>query len=103
MEHPHIQHHIGFVQDKEIDLVQFDVTLSDQVQQSAWRRHKDIRSAFQRGCLRILRNTAKNDLDLQWKVFCVNLEAFPDLQGKLTGRGKDQGFDITFSSCSCFC
>ncbi|MPN05960.1 hypothetical protein SDC9_153214 [bioreactor metagenome] len=100
MQHPHIQHHIRFVQDKKVYLVQFDVSLSDQVQQSARCRHQDICSAFQRGCLRILGNTTENDLDLQWQVFSVNLEAFPDLQGKLTGRRKDKGFDGAFSSCS---
>ena len=42
MNEAHVEHAIGFIEDKDAHLVEMDVPLAHQVEQSAGRCHQDI-------------------------------------------------------------
>ena len=93
MHKAHIQHTVGFVQHKDLQIRQVDKALPDQVVQSARAGHKDVHALFQGLHLRGLAHAAKDHGAAQFQVLAVGVKALADLQGKLPGGGKDQRAD----------
>ena len=93
MDETHVQHPVGFVQHEDLHPVQPDQPLAHQVQQAAGAGDDDIRAAVQGFHLAALADAAEDDGAVQAFPFAVQLKVFPGLQGKLPGRGQDQGTD----------
>ena len=91
----HIQHPVGFVQNKDLNVGKVQQPLPHQVVQAARAGNEDVHALFQ-GCdLRSLTHTAKDDGAAQGQILAVGFKALADLQSQLPGRGQDQGADGT--------
>ena len=97
----HIQHPVGFVQNKDLNVGKVQQPLPHQVVQAARAGNEDVHALFQ-GCdLRSLTHTAKDDGAAQGQILAVGFKALADLQSQLPGRGQDQGADSTlFAGCA---
>ena len=91
----HIQHPVGFVQNKDLNVGEVQQPLPHQVVQAARAGNEDVHALFQ-GCdLRSLTHTAKDDGAAQGQILAVGFKALADLQSQLPGRSQDQGADGT--------
>ena len=91
MNESHIQHAIHFVEDEIFNLVQVDVSLPHQIEQSPGRRNEDINTTLHCFDLSSLAYTTENDSVKNAEEFAVDLDALPNLRGELPGRSENQG------------
>ena len=58
MDEAHIQHAVGFVEDKDLDLIEADESLIHEVQQASWCCDQNIDTTLERDDLGLLADTA---------------------------------------------
>ncbi|MPM77983.1 hypothetical protein SDC9_124993 [bioreactor metagenome] len=100
LEHPayivdkaHVQHAVGFVQNKDFQLGQVHKALLQQVQQAAGGGREDVYPLLELAHLGRLAHAAENHGAAQGEVLAVGVDAFPYLKGQLPGGSEDQGAD----------
>ena len=86
----HVEHPVGFIEDEGADLVQAQVALVDEIEQTTWRRDEDVDPARDRRHLRPLADAAEDHRVRDPHVATVGMDALADLDGKLARRRKDQ-------------
>ena len=87
----HVEHAVGFIQYKDFDIAEFDMTLFGQVQQTPGAGHDDLDAITQRADLPGRSNAAVNGGAAQLGAVGQVADAVMDLLGQFTGRGDDQG------------
>jgi hypothetical protein len=85
MDEAHIQHGIGFVKDKGIDIAQVKVSLIYQIKQAARSRYDNVYASAQGIHLSVLRDPAKNSCGPQPCLRAIILEVYPNLSCQLSG------------------
>lgn len=93
----HIQHPVGFVQDKNFQMIGGDQPLVVEINEPARSGYQDIHPPLQRLGLGGLTHAAENDGVAQLQILAVGRKALSNLDGQLAGRGEDQGTDRTAS------
>ena len=91
----HIQHTVRFIQHKDADIPQGDVSLPDQVIETAGGGNQNINARAQLLHLRVLVDSAENNGTAHRQIFAVLREIIINLKCQLTGRREDQGADGT--------
>ena len=61
----HVEHSVGFIQNKKLDVTKVYKALIDQIKQSAWSCHQNINAPFETFGLCMLGNATKNHKMLQ--------------------------------------
>ena len=89
----HIQHTVGFIQNKQFNVLQINIALSAQVIQPSRRCHQHIHSGAEGLGLVILGYTAIDQCTADIRILCIGQEAVINLDGQLTGGGENQGTD----------
>ncbi len=67
----HVEHAVGFVEDKSFDRAEIDIALVHQIDQPAGRCDQDIDAVFYGPGLRVLAHAAENDGLAQGGVISV--------------------------------
>ena len=93
MHKAHVQHPVGLVQHKDLEVRQVDMALSDKVVQTARAGDEDVHALSDGLHLRGLTHAAEDDGAAQFEVLAVGVEALADLESQLTGGGEDEGAD----------
>ena len=93
MHKAHVQHPVGLVQHKDLEVRQVDMALSDEVVQTARAGNEDVHALSDGLHLRGLAHAAEDDGAAQFEVLAVGVKALADLESQLTGGGKDEGAD----------
>ena len=86
MDKAHIQHPVGFVQYKDTNVVQLDISLADQIVQTARRGDQNLRIPPQLRYLPILAYTPENHTGTKRQVLPVQLKVFLYLYRQLARR-----------------
>ena len=89
----HIQHPVGLVQHKDLNVFQRNEPLPDQIVQAARAGDQNVHAPPDGLDLRGLPHTAEDDGAAELEVLAVSVKALADLERKLPGRGQDQGTD----------
>jgi len=93
VDEPHVQHSVGFIEDKKFDLTEVNVALSVKIEKSTWSRHKNIDPLPQGSNLWALVYATKDDPVSEGKVPTIQLEAIADLGSQFSRGGQDEGLD----------
>ena len=98
MDKSHIQHPVGFVQNKIFQCVQADKTLIDQIQQTPGSCDQYVYTPFQCICLWLLPHATENNGMFYVSITPVCRKTFTYLDRQFACRSQDQGFDARFTS-----
>ncbi len=90
MDEAHVHHLVGFVQDKDFDIVEAQRALVDQVEQAARGGDEDVDAARQVADLLVDRHAAKHRRDRQLGKAAIVSAALRDLRGELARRREDE-------------
>ena len=82
MDEAHVKHSVGFVQNKELNMSDVDVTLIDQVEQAARCCNENVQSLLQSSNLWVLIDTSKDDLVTNVQMFTVGVKPLINLGSK---------------------
>ena len=93
VDEPHVEHPVGLVEHKPLDVLEGNELLAHQVEQAARRGNEDVNARVQGVGLGFLRNAAEDDRVPQAQVFAVGGKALPDLDGQFAGGRTDEYFD----------
>ena len=94
-----VEHAVGFVNDEELHLIEFDLHAALQVKQTAWRSHHQI-GVLQFSNLQLVRNAANNVGNAQAAAMAHQVDGVSaNLLGQFTGRAQNQrawggGFEV---------
>ena len=86
----HIEHAVGLVQDEDFELIEVNVALVHQVQQSARRGDQDVGPPIERPDLARLVHSAEDHRLAEVQVSPVGRETVADLDRQFAGRGQRQ-------------
>ena len=86
----HVQHPVRLVQHENLDLVQVDITLSDQVVEPAGGGDQDLRTAFDLLNLPHLAYAAEHHAAFQRQVLAVQVEVLLNLDRQFARGGENQ-------------
>lgn len=86
---------VGFVQDKNFQMIGGDQPLVVEINEPARSGYQDIHPPLQRLGLGGLTHAAENDGVAQLQILAVGRKALSNLDGQLAGRGEDQSTDRT--------
>ena len=95
MNEAHVQHAVGLVQDEDFNMLQGNMSLTDQVVEPAGSGHQNVHPTREGFHLRLLPHAAENDAGGERQVLPVAFKVFKDLQRQFARRGKNQGADGT--------
>ena len=90
-DEPHVEHPVGFVDDKNLDAGQKQLAAFGKIQKPARRRDQDIGAPHDLGFLIAEGNAANQQRDVELMIDPVAGKTFLDLRGELAGRLEDQG------------
>ncbi len=93
MDEAHVQHAVGLVQHKDLQLTDVDEALVVEIFQSAGSCNQNIAAGLQGFHLWVLPHAAKNDRTFEGEICPVSLHALLNLDGQFTGGGEDQSAD----------
>jgi len=94
MDKAHIEHAVGFIQDKDFYIDQREEALPHQVQQTTRCGYQDIYATGQSIGLRLLRYATKDDGMAQPGMTTIGGNTLINLDGQLAGGRQDQGPDM---------
>ena len=87
----HAQHFIGFIEDEALEFRQIQRATLKVIDDATWRTDNDLHTALQRLQLRVIALAAVDWQDLEaWKMGCVFLECFSNLDRQFTRWGEDE-------------
>src|SRR5205085_10642453 len=89
-EKSHVQHAIGFVEDKELESGKVCLPLTHQIDEPSWCCHHEINAGAERFDLRTLTYSAKNGGHTQRKMPGINTNILLDLHDQFACRGDDE-------------
>ncbi len=89
-DEPHIEHAVGFVEHKSLDLLQVHRLLLDVVEQPAGSRHQELDALAQRRGLRLHVDPPEHHGAAQADVLTIGPDALLHLRRKLPRRGKNE-------------
>jgi len=92
----HVEHFIGFVQDQETDLVQFERTAADVVQHAPRRADDDVDAPRQAAQLLAHRGPSVDGRDREPPLAVVTQKFLGGLHGQLARRDEDDGLHALF-------
>ena len=95
VDESHVEHPVGLVKYEKFDLLQRDMPLPDQVEQTPRRSCQHVDAALQAVDLRTLVHAAENDAGTQRRVLGVVAERLVDLQRQFARGREDQRPDRT--------
>ena len=88
---PHVQHAVGFVQHKNLDVRQIQRALAGVVEQAARCGHQDVHAFAQFVDLRLHADTTKHHHGGQRQVLAIKAHTFFHLRCELACGGQDEG------------
>ena len=94
----HRHHFVGFIEDAELDFVKLQRSPSEVIQNTARRTNHDLWSHSQGSELAVHRLATINRHDFQSGIFGKIVDAFGDLDGKLSGWGKNERLSVVVGS-----
>ena len=89
----HIEHAVGLIEDKHLDMRKVDAAALHVVEETAGSSYDDIDAAAKRAKLVVDTDTAVNGQRAKVHETAVVDDAFFDLEGKLASRCKNERFD----------
>ena len=90
-EKTHVEHAIGFVENQDLDALQIGMSLIQEIQQAAGRRHQNVDAIAEDTDLRALSHATEDRCVTQPGFPTVRLKTVGDLRRELAGRRDDQG------------
>lgn len=93
VNHAHVEHAVRLVQHEEFNLVEFDVALIHQVEETPRSRDEDVHAGLEASDLRVLGYAAENNQRAQAQMTAVGDEAIVDLDRELARRSQYQCTD----------
>ena len=92
----HVEHFVGFVQNQETDLVQFERTAADVVQHAPRRADDDVDAPRQAAQLLAHRGPSVDGRDREPPLAVVTQKFLGGLHGQLARRDEDDGLHALF-------
>ena len=89
----HIEHAVGFIQDKGRDLRKIDVSASHEIQKTSGRCDQNVAARQERVNLRSLFGPAVDTYSTQFQISAVFLEVIKNLDCQLSGWRNDKRAD----------
>ena len=93
MDKSHIKHTVGLIQYEVSHIIQMDISLIHQIQQTSWSGDQYVDSFMEHIYLRTLVYSSEDNHMTDWRIFGIVGYAFANLQCQFTGRCQYQGFD----------
>jgi hypothetical protein len=93
----HVQHAIGFIQDKEVHVFEVQKALIVEIQQPSRGGHQNINASSKRPDLSVLFDSSEDHEMPQLEVATVEGEVVSNLGGKLACWSQDQRSDLPLS------
>ena len=97
MNKSHVQHSVGFIKYKNLQVIQVHITLVNEVKKPSGCCNQHICSVAQGKGLCMLGNATKNYFLPDICIAAIIFKTFVDLYSQFTGRCQDQGTDMTIS------
>ena len=94
MDEAEVEHLVGLVEDKDLELAERQGALVDQVEQAAGGGDENVKAARNGAQALAVGGAAEDDADREVHELAVSFGAGGDLRGKLAGRGKHQHPDL---------
>ncbi len=90
LDETHVKHAVSFIENEEGDRAKIDKSLTHEIEQAAWSRHKDIDPASDRPHLWALTDAAEDHSVLQRRVSPVPCEALANLCREFARGSQDE-------------
>lgn len=90
MDKPHIEHSIGFIEDKKSNMSQVDISLIHEIKKPSWCRYQDIDTLLERLDLAVLIDPTKDNRVFELGISSIITETLGNLNSELSCWGENQ-------------
>lgn len=99
MDKPHIEHSVGFIEDKESNMSQVYIPLVHQIEESSWCRYQDIDTLLECLDLAMLIDSTKDNRVFQFRISSIIPKTLRNLDSEFSCRSQNQTSDHSFARC----